>query len=79
MPFTQIKVIEGVFSEEEKKRMIADVTDALVAIEGESMREKTWVVIEELKSGDWGIGGMALETEVVKELRDETPIPSALD
>ena len=79
MPFSQIKVIEGVFSDEEKKRMIADVTEALVAIEGETMRDKTWVVIEEMKSGDWGIGGMALETEVVKELRDETPIRSALD
>ena len=42
--------------------MIEKLTDTMVEIEGENMRGVTWVVIEEAKSGDWGIGGNALTT-----------------
>ena len=65
MPFVQVKVIEGVFSGAQKKEMIEKVTDAMVSVEGENMRKVTWVVIDEVKSGDWGIGGNALTTEAV--------------
>lgn len=57
MPFTTIRVIEGVFSREQKTRMIEKVTEAMIDVEGEGMRELTWVVIEEVKQGDWAIGG----------------------
>lgn len=40
----------------------------MVSIEGESMRGVTWVVVEDVKSGDWGIGGRALTTEDVHAL-----------
>ena len=40
--------------------MIAKLTDTMVEIEGENMRGVTWVVVEEVRSGDWGIGGNAL-------------------
>jgi 4-oxalocrotonate tautomerase len=69
MPLTTIKVIEGVFSGDEKQRMIEKVTDAMVSVEGENLREKTVVILEEVKSGDWGIGGATLTTEDVKHLR----------
>jgi 4-oxalocrotonate tautomerase len=32
------------------------------------MRPVTWVVVEEVKSGDWGIGGKPLTTAAVKAL-----------
>jgi 4-oxalocrotonate tautomerase len=32
------------------------------------MRQVTWVVVEEVKSGDWGIGGQPLTTADVKAL-----------
>ena len=57
MPFTTIKVIEGVFSNEQKTQLIEKVTEAMIEVQGEGMRDKTWVVIDEVKSGDWGIGG----------------------
>ena len=57
MPFTTVKVIEGVFSKEQKAQLIEKITEAMVEVEGESMRAFTWVVIEEVKSGDWAIGG----------------------
>ena len=57
MPFTTIKVIEGVFSNEQKKQLIEKVTEAMIEVEGEEMRHLTWVTIEEIKKGDWAIGG----------------------
>ena len=68
MPFVQIKVIEDVFSQAQKQEMIEKVTDTMVSIEGENMRPVTWVVVEEVKSGDWGIGGNPMTAEAVKEL-----------
>jgi 4-oxalocrotonate tautomerase len=46
--------------------MVERLTEAMVEIEGESLRPVTWVVIDEVKSGDWGIGGKALTTQDVK-------------
>jgi 4-oxalocrotonate tautomerase len=69
MPLINVKVIEGVFNEQQKKKMVIDLTNAMVAIEGESMREVTWVVIEEVKTGNWAIGGKPLSTSDVKALQ----------
>ena len=68
MPFVNIKIIEGVFNKEQKQDMIKKVTDTMVSIEGENMRPVTWVVLEEVKSGDWGIGGKGYTAEEVKAL-----------
>ena len=57
MPFTTVKAIEGVFSREQKTQMIEKITEAMIEVEGEGMRDLTWVVIEEVKKGDWAIGG----------------------
>jgi 4-oxalocrotonate tautomerase len=68
MPLVNVKIIEGVFSESQKREMVKKLTDAMVSIEGENMRQVTWVMIEEVKSGDFGIGGTPLTTEAVKAL-----------
>ena len=41
----------------------------MVGIEGEQMRQVTWVTIEDVDSGDWGIGGHCLTTQDVKDLQ----------
>jgi 4-oxalocrotonate tautomerase len=66
MPLVQVKLVEGVFSEAQKQEMIRKVTDAMVSIEGEKMRDVTWVIVEEVKSGSWGIGGKALTTADIR-------------
>ena len=68
MPLINVKLIDGVFSQAQKQQMVAKLTDAMVTIEGENMRSVTWVVIEEVKSGDWGLGGKPLTTADVKAL-----------
>jgi 4-oxalocrotonate tautomerase len=73
MPMVNVKVIEGVFDEHQKRAMIEKLTDTMVEIEGENMRGVTWVVIDEVKSGDWGIGGQSLTTEAVHALAAGVP------
>ncbi len=74
MPFVNVKLIEGVFSPDQKRDMIAKLTDAMVSIEGENMRPVTWVVIDEVTSGEWGIAGNPLTTADVKALAAGAPV-----
>jgi 4-oxalocrotonate tautomerase len=69
MPFVNVKIIKGVFSAEQKREMITKLTDTMVGIEGEAMRQVTWVTVDEVESGDWGIGGHSLTTQAVKDLQ----------
>lgn len=69
MPLIQVKLIEGVFGAEEKEEIIEKLTDAMVSVEGEAMRPVTWVTIEEVASGEWGIGGKAMHTGDVAGMR----------
>jgi 4-oxalocrotonate tautomerase len=68
MPLINVKLIEGVFDASQKQQIVRDLTEAMVAIEGENMRPVTWCVVEEVRSGDWGIAGNPLTTEDVKAL-----------
>ena len=68
MPLINVKLIEGVFDEARKAEIVRALTDAMVGIEGEHMRPLTTVIVEEVKSGDWGIGGKPMTTEDVKAL-----------
>jgi 4-oxalocrotonate tautomerase len=68
MPFVNVKLIEGVFDADQKREIIERLTETMVGIEGENMREVTTVVVEEVRSGDWGIGGKTLSTEDVKAM-----------
>jgi len=61
MPLVTIDVIKGVFTPSQKKELIAKVTEAMVQVEGESLRPVTWVRINEFEGGDWAIGGKALQ------------------
>ena len=68
MPLINVKVIENVFTAAQKRDIVERLTDAMVTVEGENMRPVTWVVIDEVNSGDWGIGGKALTTADVQAL-----------
>jgi 4-oxalocrotonate tautomerase len=68
MPLVTIDVIKGVFTPEQKEKMIEKVTDAMVEVEGETMRPVTWVRITEVEGGDWAIGGQRLAAADVKAM-----------
>ena len=69
MPLVNVKLIEGVFSTDQKQEIITRLTETMVDIEGEAMRPVTWVIVEEVNSGEWGIGGKPLSTQDVKDLQ----------
>ena len=73
MPFINVKLVENVFTPEQKREIVQRLTDTMVEIEGENMRPVTWVVVEEVASGDWAIGGNPLTTEDVKALAAGVP------
>jgi 4-oxalocrotonate tautomerase len=69
MPLVNVRVIENVFTTEEKGQMLKGITEALVAVEGENVRDYTVVVLEEVRSGDYAVGGQLLSTADVQALR----------
>jgi len=68
MPLAQIKGISGFLSTEQKQEVIRRVTDAIVSVEGEGMRPVTWVIIEDVNSGEWGIAGEPVTTEMIRDM-----------
>ncbi|WP_315276715.1 4-oxalocrotonate tautomerase family protein [Kocuria carniphila] len=74
MPFINVKIIEGVFTSEQKHEIARKLTDTMVSIEGENLRTVTWCVIEEVASDDWAIGGNSLTTEDVLALAQGQPV-----
>jgi 4-oxalocrotonate tautomerase len=62
MPFVNVKLVDGVFTPEQKHEMAKALTDVMVRFEGsEAFREVVWVLIEELHVDGWHIGGRPFE------------------
>jgi 4-oxalocrotonate tautomerase len=73
MPLVTVKLIEGVLTPAQKQEMIRRLTDAMLSIEGEAMRSVMLVVIQEVKGGDWGMGGLPLTVNDVRALAGGKP------
>jgi 4-oxalocrotonate tautomerase family enzyme len=70
----------GVFTAPQKQEIIERLTDAMVAIEGESMRQAVWCIVEEVASGEWGGGGRGANRRRCQSARPELgPIGSLSD
>jgi 4-oxalocrotonate tautomerase len=69
MPYIDVKLIEGVFDANQKQEIITKLTETMVDIEGEALRPFTLVTVEEVRSGDWGVGGKCLTAQDVKDLQ----------
>ena len=77
MPVVNVKVIKGVFGTDEKHEMIRRLTDTMVEIEGEPLRGLTFVTIEEIEEGDWGIGGRPMRAQDVLDVRAQAKATAA--
>jgi len=71
MPLIQVKMIEEVFTPAQKKELITKLTDAVAEIKGEALRPNTVVLLEDVRSGSWGVGGRGLTTEDVRALAEK--------
>jgi len=65
MPYVNIKITKEGASAEQKKTLIKGVTDLLQQTLGKNPK-MTYVVIEEVETDNWGVGG-----ETVTELRKQ--------
>ena len=63
MPFVNIRITREGATAEQKKTLIKGVTDLLAEVLGKDPRT-TFVIIDEVETDNWGIGG-----ESVTELR----------
>jgi 4-oxalocrotonate tautomerase len=70
MPLIEVHLIEKTLTPQQKRQVIEKLTDAMVSIEGESMRDITWVKLTEIRSGDFGIGGKLMTTEDIKTIKE---------
>ena len=55
--------------------MVEQVSEAVIAVEGEPLRPFTHTVITETPSGEWAIGGQSLTAEDVRAKR-AAPAPA---
>ena len=63
MALVTIEVVKDVFTDEQKTEMIRRVTDAMLSVEGEAMRQVTWVRLNEVDH--WAVGGKLLDRDLV--------------
>ena len=69
MSLITVKLLANPLSLAEKRELIEKLTEAAVAVEGEALRATTCVIVEEIDSGAWGIGGSVPTSEDVRALR----------
>lgn len=66
MPLVQISIPAGSLDNDKKAEMIRKVTDAVVEAEGiPAVRAFTWVHINEVPDGGWGMAGKALTLDAM--------------
>lgn len=75
MPFVQIKVFKNVLSTEQKKEMIARVSEVVAEIESrpkskDLLLPHVWCQIEEMEPENFGVGGNQMTPEVVEFLKN---------
>lgn len=68
MPLAQLKGISGYLSAEQKETLIKRVTDAILSVEGEGLRPVTWVIVEEVPEGQWGVGGTIATADMLRDM-----------
>ncbi len=59
MPYVNIKVTQGGVTAEQKQNLIKGVTDLLSDVLGKNPKS-TYVVIDEIDTDNWGVGGESL-------------------
>jgi 4-oxalocrotonate tautomerase len=73
MPYINSRVMEGVLSDDQKAEIAEQITETFASVVGEPVRGLTWVVIDDMASGKFTIGGRPVTTEGVHEILASAP------
>jgi 4-oxalocrotonate tautomerase len=68
MPLVEVKVFEQELTKNQTQDLIAGITETVTSVTSEKLRDVTWVIVHEVRSGNWGIGGNALALDDVKKM-----------
>jgi 4-oxalocrotonate tautomerase len=68
VPLIRATLIENAITAQQKQELISRITDAVASIYGDHMRPNIWVLIEEVKSGQFAAGGHGFTTEEMRAL-----------
>lgn len=68
MPLVQITGVGGYLSLEQKQDLISKVTEAVLSVEGEALRPVTWVTIQDVQPGAWGVGGQPVTDDDLRAM-----------
>ena len=68
MPLIQVNVFENELSQKQSREIIDKITEVVAETTSEKLRDVTWVIVNEIKDGHWGVGGNALGLDDVKKL-----------
>ncbi len=68
MPLVQITGVGGYLSLEQKQDLISKVTEAVLSVEGEALRSVTWVTIQDVQPGAWGVGGQPVTDDDLRAM-----------
>jgi len=70
MPLIEVKMFKDELTVDQSAELIAKITDTVTEVTSEKLRDHTWVIINEVNDGQWGIGGNALSLSDVKAIID---------
>lgn len=73
MPYINCRVMEGVLTDEQKAEIAESITETFATVVGEPVRGLTWVVIDDMASGQLTIGGRPITTEAVEDVLAGAP------
>lgn len=73
MPVVNVRLMENVLTQGQKQEIAEQFTETLASVIGEPVRELTWVIVDEIRSGQLNIGAKPITTEAVKEMLAGAP------
>jgi 4-oxalocrotonate tautomerase len=73
MPVVNLRVMENVLSLAQKQEIADQFTETLVSVIGEPVRELTWVIVDDISSGNLSIAAKPITTEAVNEMLTAAP------
>ena len=73
MPVVNLRVMENVLSPGQKQEIAEQFTETLASVIGEPVRELTWVIVDDIRSGQLSIGAKPITTGAVNEMLAGAP------
>ena len=57
MPLVEVNVFEDELTPAQTQQLIRRITDDVTWVTSEKLRDITWVIVNTVNNGNWGVGG----------------------